>query len=245
VQADQWVRRAESILWEDYQTGRWEKGLQGVRSIQAQLSEPDGRLALLEGVFEEMIGSYEDAIERYEQALDSGATLSTAQVSPVSNRLCTLLIRKALSRYEEGDYEACLESLRRADRAVPGRRDIAFDLGCVYLRLRNPNGALQAFSRYMELEKEPTPRRVLTGDAIVLLQRQLSRSPVVRYDGQDIAVDLIFERPVSLGNLLAGESGSGPAGNREELLDSVMLAPYLELAVGKEGDESSVLAVWD
>jgi tetratricopeptide (TPR) repeat protein len=190
---------------------------------------------LMEGVFEEMIGSYEDAIHRYERALGEGATLPETKVSPVSRRLCGLLIRKALGEYEEGAYESCLDSLRRAEKAVPGRADVAFNLGCVHLRLRNPNGALQAFSRYMELEPDESPRKELTGDAILLLQRQVARSPVVRYDGEGIAVDLVFERPISLGNLLAAANQAGLDRKREEILDNVVLAPYLESPLGVEG----------
>ena len=115
---------------------------------------------------------------------------------------------------------------------MPGRADVAFDLGCVYLRLKNPEGALQAFSRYLEIAREESPRKELTGNAILLLQRQLARSPVVRYDGEGIAVDLIFERPVSLGHLLSGEEyGEG----EEELMDSVVLAPYLDVPLGEQG----------
>ncbi len=229
TQADELVRRAEPILLEDYRTGRYERGLERIRSIQAQLPEPDGKLALLQGVFEEMTGRYEDAIDRYEEALQSVARAAGKQVSPVSQRLCVLLIRKSLDEYEEGNYEASLESLRRAEQAVPGRSDVAFDLGCVYLRLKNPRAALQAFGRYMELEQSPSPRKEMTADAIGLLERQLARSPVVRYDGEGIAVDLIFERPVSLGNLIASAREEKPARGREDLLDSVVLAPYLEL----------------
>jgi tetratricopeptide (TPR) repeat protein len=234
TQANQLVRRAEPMLWDDYRTGHYERGLERIRSMQAQLPEPDGRLSLLEGILEEMMGSYESAIHRYEQALDSGTTLPPEGVPPVRQRLCALLIRKALRAYEEGAYEACLESLRRAEGVVPGRADVAFDLGCAYLRLKNPQGALQAFSRYLEIVEDATPRRQLTSRAILLLQRQLARSPVVRYDGQGIAVDLIFERPVSLGRLLSEEE---QAKGDDELLDSVVLAPYLDVSVGEAGHE--------
>ena len=234
AQAAQLVHRAESVLLEDYRTGHYERGLERIRSVQAELPEPDGRLSLLQGVFEEMMGSYENAIRRYERALHSGTTLPQERGSPVRQRLCALLIRQALSEYEEGNYEACFESLRRAERVVPGRADVAFDLGCAYLRLKNPQGALQSFSRYLEIAREESPRTQLTGSAILLLQRQLARSPVVRYDGQDIAVDLIFERSVSLGHLLSGE-GHGEGG--DELLDSVVLAPYLDVPLGEEGLE--------
>jgi len=122
--------------------------------------------------------------------------------------------------------------LRRAERIVPGRADVAFDLGCAYLRLKNPEGALQAFSRYLEIAGEASPRKELTGSAVLLLQRQLARSPVVRYDGEGIAVDLIFEKSVSLGHLLSGEEdGEG----EEELMDNVVLAPYLDVSLGEEG----------
>jgi tetratricopeptide (TPR) repeat protein len=237
TQAAQLARKAESVLLDDYRTGHYERGLERIRSIQVQLSEPDGRLSLLQGVFEEMMGSYEKAIHRYERALHSEMTLSPERISPVRQRLCALLIRQALSEYEEGDYEACLESLRRAERVVPGRADVAFDLGCAYLRLKNPEGALPAFSRYLEIAREESPRKQLTGSAILLLQRQLARSPVVRYDGEGIAVDLIFERPVSLGHLLSGEEyGEGD----EKLMDSVVLAPYLDVRLGEEGLEDAL-----
>jgi hypothetical protein len=88
---------------------------------------------------------------------------------------------------------------------------------------------LQAFSRYLEIAPEASPRKQLTGSAILMLQRQLARSPVVRYDGEGIAVDLIFERPVSLGHLLSGEEYGD-----EELMDSVVLAPYMDVALGEE-----------
>jgi tetratricopeptide (TPR) repeat protein len=234
TQAAQLARDAESVLMDDYRTGHYERGLERIRSLQAQLSEPDRRLSLLEGVFEEMMGSYENAILRYEGALHSGTTLPPEQVSPVRQRLGALLIRKALGEYEEGDYEACLESLTRAEHVVPGRADVAFDLGCTYLRLRNPEGALQAFSRYLEIAGEESPRKKLTGSAILLLQRQLARTPAVRYDGEGIAVDLIFERPVSLGDLLSMEEH----GARDDaLMDSVVLAPYLDVRLGEEGFE--------
>lgn len=235
TQAEQLVRRVEPILLDDYRTGQYEKGLERIRTLQAQLTEPDERLVLLEGVFEEMIGRYEDAIRRYEQALQSGARVPEKEISPVSQRLCVLLIRKSLDEYDEANYEACLESLRKAEQAVPGRSDVAFNMGCVQLRLKNPRAALQAFGRYMELEQSASPRKELTGNAIELLERQLARSPVVRYDGQGIAVDLIFERPISLGNLIAGEREESLAAGRDELLDSVVLAPYLEMP--SEGEE--------
>lgn len=235
TQAAQLARKAESVLLDDYRTGQYERGLERIYSVQAQLSEPDRRLSLLQGVFEEMMGSYENAIERYERALHSGTTLPPEEVSPVRQRLCVLVIRQALSEYEAGNYEACLESLRRADRVVPGRADVAFGLGCVYLRLKNPERALGAFSRYLEIAaQEESPRKQLTGSAILLLQRQLDRSPVVRYDGEGIAVDLIFERPVSLGRLLSGEEYGD-----EELMDSVVLAPYLDIPLGEEGLEDA------
>ena len=216
-----------------------------MRGVQAQLLVPDERLMLMEGIFEEMIGSYEEAIHRYERALGEGATLPETQVSPVSQRLCGLLIRKALDEYGEGAYEACLDSLRRAEKAVPGRADVAFNIGCVHLRLRNPNGALQAFSRYMELEPNDSPRKDLTGNAILVLQRQVARSPVVRYDEDGIAVDLVFERPISLGHLLAAEDEAGRDRTREEILDKVVLAPYLETQVGGKGTASAPAFAWD
>ena len=86
---------------------------------------------------------------------------------------------------------------------------------------------------------EASPRTKLTDNAIVLLQRQLARSPVARYDGEAFAVDLIFERSASLGHLLAGEGQAGVDREREELLDSVVLAPYLELPLGEEGTGTS------
>jgi tetratricopeptide (TPR) repeat protein len=228
-QAKRLARKAESVLLDDYRTGHFERGLERIRGLQAQLPEPDRRLSLLQGVFEEMVGSYQNAIHRYEQVLRRPGTVPSGEASPVRHRLCTLLIRQALDEYNEGEYDACLESLLRADRTVPGRADVAFNLGCVYLRLKNPDGALQAFSRYLEIALEDSPRKQLTGNAILLLQRQLARSPVVRYDGQGIAVDLIFERPVSLGHLLSeGEKGEGS----DALLDSVVLAPYLEAPLG-------------
>jgi tetratricopeptide (TPR) repeat protein len=231
TQAARLARQAESVLLEDHRTGHYERGLERIRSIQAQLSEPDRRLSLLEGVFEEMMGSYENAIQRYEGALHSGTTLPPERDSPLRQRLGALLIRQALSEYEKGDYEACLESLRRAERVVPGRADVAFDLGCAYLRVSNPEGALQAFSRYLEIAREESPRKQLTSSAILLLQRQLDRSPVVRHDGEGIAVDLIFERPVSLGHVLSGEEhGEGD----KELMDSVVLAPYLDVPLGEQ-----------
>jgi len=234
TQAAQLARRAESVLLDDYRTGHYERGVERIRSIQAQLPEPDRRLSFLQGVFEEMMGSYENAVHRYEQALHSETTLPPERISPVRQRLCSLLVRQALSEYEEGDYEACLETLRRAERAAPGRADVAFDLGCAYLRLKNPEGALQAFSRYVEIARQESPRKQLTGSAILLLQRQLARSPVVRYDGEGIAVDLIFERPVSLGHLLSGEE-YGEGG--EDLMDGVVLAPYLDVRLGEEGGQ--------
>jgi tetratricopeptide (TPR) repeat protein len=245
TEADQFISRAEAVLRDDYRTGQYEKGLERVRGVQAQLLIPDARLILLEGIFEEMIGSYEAAIRRYERALGEVATLPETEVSPVNQRLCGLLIRKALGEYDEGAYEACLDSLRRAEKAVPGRADVAFNLGCVYLRLRNPNGALQAFSRYMELEPDESPRKELTGNAIHLLQRQVARSPVVRYDGEGIAVDLVFERPVSLGHLLAAENQAGLDRKREQILDKVVLAPYLETPLGEEGADNAPAFAWD
>ncbi len=228
-QADQLVQRAESVLWDDYRAGRYERGLDRIRTIQARLPEPDQRMSLLQGVFEEMMGSDENAINRYEGALRSGTMLPGEEGSAVPQRLGALLIRKALGEYEQGAYEACLESLRRAERAVPGRADVAFNLGCAYLRLKNPRGALQAFSRYLDVAPEESPRKQLTKNAVLLLQRQLARSPVVRYDAEGIAVDLIFERPVSLGHLLSGEEQGALD---EELLDSVVLAPYLDVSLG-------------
>ena len=234
TQAAHLASRAEPVLLDDYRAGNYERGLERIRTLQAQLPEPDRRLSLLQGVFEEMMGGYENAIHRYEQALHSGTTLPPERISPVRQRLCALLIRKALDEYEDGNYEACLESLRRAEGVVPGRADVAFDLGCAYLRLKNPEGALEAFSRYFEMAGGASPRKELTGNAILLLQRQLARSPVVRYDGEGIAVDLIFERSVSLGHLLSGEAyGEG----EEELMDSVVLAPYLDVPLREQGLE--------
>ena len=234
AEAEEWAHRAEPVLWDDYRSGHFERGLDRVRSVQAHLPEPDGRLSLLQGVFEEMVGRYEAAIKGYEQALASGSSLPSEQASLVRRRLCALWIRKALHAYEAGDYEACAGSLKRADRVLPGRADVAFDLGCVYLRLKSPQEALQSFSRYLGLVQEESPRRHLTSNAVALLERQLARSPVVRYDGQDIAVDLIFERSASLGHLL---SRGGRTGSGEELLDSVVLAPYLDVRLQGEGPE--------
>ncbi len=232
ARAEEWVSRAEPVLWNDYRSGHYEKGLEKLRSVRAHLQEPDGRLSLLQGVFEEMAGRYENAVKGYEQALASEDSLPSEQASLVRHRLCALWVRKGLRQYESGDYEACAGSLRRADQILPGRPDVAFDLGCVCLRLKKPKEALQAFSRYLGLVKEESPRKRLTSDAVVLLERQLARSPVVRYDGQDIAVDLIFERSASLGHLLSGE---GQAGSGEGLLDSVVLAPYLDVRLQGEG----------
>jgi tetratricopeptide (TPR) repeat protein len=231
AETGQVLRRVESALQDDYRNGNYERGLARIRGLQARLSEPDLRLRLLEGVFEEMAGRYDEAILRYEGALHAETVLPFDPDTPLSKRLGVLLIRKALDAYNEGNYETCLEALRRAERVVPGRADVAFDLGCVYLRLRKPQRALQAFSRYLELVQEESPRRKLTSRAIPLLQGRLARSPVVQYDGSGIAVDLIFERPVSLGDLFV-EEGEQRAGQGEELLDSVVLAPYLDIPAG-------------
>ena len=235
TQTDHLIQRSQKVLWEDYRTGQYEKGLERIRGLQAQLPESDARLVLFQGVFEEMAGSYQDALYRYERVLGSAAMLPEERASPVRERLCALLIRKALAEYEEGNYEACLESLRRAERLVPGRPDVAFDLGCVYLRLNNPNAALQAFSRYLDLVQEESPRKELTGSALLLLERQMARSPLVRYEGQDIAVDLIFQRSVSLGRLISGQGRDDGDGGRGDLLDRLVLAPYLEMPLGEEG----------
>jgi hypothetical protein len=91
----------------------------------------------------------------------------------------------------------------------------------------------------MELEPNESPRKELTGNAILLLQRQVARSPVVRYDADGIAVDLVFERPISLGHLLAAEDEAGRDRTREEILDKVVLAPYLETQLDGEGSVSA------
>ncbi len=234
AQGGQLLRSMEPVLWDDYRTGNYERGLETIRSLRSGLGEPGGRLSLLEGVFEEMMGQDENAIHRYEAGLHSGTAIPGERIPPVTHRLCALLIRKALNEYEAGDYEACIESLKRAESVVPGRADVAFDLGCAYLRLKNPQEALKAFSRYLEIVLEESPRKQLTSSAVLLLQRQLARAPVVRYDGKDIAVDLIFERPGSLGHLLAqAREGDG----EEELLDSVVLAPYLDVPAEGEAIE--------
>jgi tetratricopeptide (TPR) repeat protein len=235
TQLEQMIERAEQMVWEDYQKGRYEKGMERILGVETQLPEPTGKLSLMHAMFEERAGRYEEAIFRYEQALRSGERLSQVHPSYVRDHLCVLLIRKALSEYEEGNYETCFTSLMRAERLVPGRKDIAFNLGCVYLRLRNPHGALRAFSRYIELTQDESPRKELTREAVVLLQRQLARSQVVRYDDEGVSVDLIFERPVSLGHLLSVETEEGTGGQRQELLDSVLLAPYLERPLHEEG----------
>ena len=54
-----------------------------------------------------------------------------------------------------------------------------------------------------------------------------------------IAVDLVFERPISLGHLLAAEDEAGRDRTREEILDKVVLAPYLETQLDGEGSVSA------
>ena len=225
---------SRSALRDYYRRGLYEEGLEWIRKMEQSDLDKEGDVLVMEGIFEEMAGRYSEAIQRYDRALLSRASLSREQDDLVNRRLCILLIREALEAYGQRDYARCLDSLKRAEALQPGRRDVAFNLGCVYLRLRDPNGALQAFSRYLALSGDDTARRELTQKAVVLLKRQIAHSPAVRYEEDGVAMDLVFERTQSVGQLLTTGQGVQVGRDERDLLDKVLLAPYLERPVGEE-----------
>ncbi len=220
----EWARS----LREDYRRGTFERGMARVRRIRSLVPGGEGTLAVLQGVFAEKIGEEREAMELYGKELDSPGGLSASEQSYVKKRLAVLSVREALRAYTDLRYEVSLRLLERAERLDPGRRDVAFDLGCVYLRLKRPREALRWFETYLEAAPGKAPRALRTRQAVALLRRRLGKAPVVRYGGEGIAVDLIFESPATLGRILAGGNGEGASGTTQRLLDEVLLAPYLE-----------------
>jgi tetratricopeptide (TPR) repeat protein len=219
------TEQVRSKLTELYRQGLYEEGLDLVKRVQ-QVA-PREEFAMMEGVFEEMLGHSDEAIALYERVLPAAQQLPIDLTDSARNQLCDLLVRKAIGEYDEDHLRESLELLGQAERISPYRRDIAFNVGCVYLKGREPSQALEAFTRFLSLSAEDSPRKTLTARAVAALKRQVSRSSTVRYDKRGVKVDLVFEKPGSLGQLLSGEK-PGASPSAQGFLDQVLLAPYLE-----------------
>ena len=220
------VEMSKSRLEAFYENGLYEEGLDLLRKMRAL--EPSGELAVMQGVFEEMLGKNDEAIEQYEIALLGRESIPQGLSQSAKTNLSNLLIRKAIHKYEQNQFRESLTLLKQAEKITPYRRDIAFNLGCIFLRQREPYKALDAFTRYIALTPEDSPRKKLTSKAVSILKKQIARSPAVRYDNWGVKVDLVFEKPYSLGQLLSSNPADEAKAREKELLDGVFLAPYLE-----------------
>ena len=231
-----WLQKGGDRLQDLYFKGLYEEGLRTIAKLEAAGSPED--YALLKAVFQEKLGQEEEAIGQYKLALQSGDTGSASWISPARNHLCDLMVRNAIRAYDLGQFGRALSLLQEAERLSPQRKDVAFNLGCIYFQEKDPHKALDAFSRYIELTPEESPRKILTQRAMNTLRKQIASAPSVRYDKKGVAVDLVFEQALTLGDLLTSESGE-MSGKPEArlLMDDVLLAPYMEKSLERDGGE--------
>ncbi len=240
TEKEYYLKDSNEIIMDFYNKGLYEKGIEQIQKLQAMdLSKSQSKLASMQGVFEEKLGRDDEAISQYEYALNKKDTILFKDDEVLNNRFCVVLIRKALDEYNVKNFEKSLELLKKASRSGSGRKDIPFNLGCVYLQLKDLHNAHKAFSTFLELAEEDSPRKDLTRKAIVYLKRQLTRAPVVRYDSDGVALNLVFEKPLSLGQLLTNNDETNKFGKEQkDLLDEIFLAPYIERTMAKKDDKT-------
>jgi tetratricopeptide (TPR) repeat protein len=236
-----WMQRGKTRLEELYRKGLYEQGLQHLERMDSVGT--GGEFNLLKAVLQERLGQDEQALNSYAQALRSGLPQDSGWGGAAQSQFCDLLVRKAIQAYEQGNHEDGLELLKKAETMDPERRDVAFNLGCFYLREKEPEKALDSFARYLDLTPADSARKVLTQKAVEIQRKQIASSGSVRQEQKGYAVDLVFEKPLSLGELLSpGGGGMNSSSEQKEFLDRVLLAPYWENRLEKERSDPAPLS---
>jgi tetratricopeptide (TPR) repeat protein len=68
---------------------------------------------------------------------------------------------RALERYRHGDYAGAAQQLNAALELDPNSRDLVYNLGLVYEKLGDLDGAITQFERLLEIEKHPGERELV------------------------------------------------------------------------------------
>jgi len=229
-----WRQRNLDRLAELYRQGLYEEGLRTISELET--AGPPQTYALLKAAFQEKMGREDDAMKQYRIAIQSSAAPQAVPWAPTAqDHLCDLIVHHALRAYEQGQYGRALSLLQEAQGLAPGRKDVAFNLGCIYFREKNAHKALDAFSRYLALAQGDSPRKILTERAMESLRKQISAAPSVRYDQNGVAMDLVFEHPLTLGELLVPDNvRTTEESEARALVDGVLLVPYVEQDLEKQ-----------
>jgi len=238
-----WLQRGLDTLQSLRHQGLYEEGLRTITLLEAAGSKED--FALMKAFFHEKLGQGEEAMVQYRLALRPGGPGIAAHPSPAHDRLCDLLVHYAIQAYDQGQQDRARLLLQEAEALSPQRRDVAFNLGCIHLREKELQKALDAFSRYVSLTPGDSPRKILTERALETLGGQIAASAGIRYGDQGATVDLVFEQPATLGGLL--DSGNGAIQGRSDrrvLLDDTVLAPYMEQPMGEDEAKEAVPLPW-
>jgi tetratricopeptide (TPR) repeat protein len=222
-----WRQRALDRLADFYRKGLYEEGLNTIAAMQTAGSP--GEYTLLKAVFQEKLGREQEAMGQYRLALQAGDAEGVSWAPGARDHLLDLMVHHAIQAYEQGQYGRALSLLQEARNLDPQRKDVAFNLGCIYFQEKNAQKALDAFSAYIALAEEDSPRKILTERAMDSLRKQIAATPGVRYDQEGVAVDLVFEQPLSLGALLVPDNvAATEKPEARALMDSVLLVPYME-----------------
>lgn len=210
-----------------YQKGLYEEGLSQIEKMEILKGDPSGDLSFLKAVFLEGLGNRSDAIVHYEEALRMNGQIPGFLKVPLETRLAQVLVEGALERYREGAYLDCLHWLDRAQNLAPNRTDVAFNQGCTYLRMQQPQKALESLSRFLNLDQD-SPRSESTRKAVDVLKGQIVKESSIVFDPDGFSVNLVAEIPLSMGRLLASDRLFNRIPLDQETLDLVLLAPFAE-----------------
>ncbi len=131
------------------------------------------------------------------------------------------LVRQGTEAYQKGDYDGALRAFEEASRELPGRAELQYDLGDVYMKLGRPDDAKRAFEAALSGADDKLKARDYfnLGNALAGLQQKQDAAAAYR---QALKVDPHFEparhnlelllRKPPDENPSPGDGGQGDAG---------------------------------
>jgi tetratricopeptide (TPR) repeat protein len=131
------------------------------------------------------------------------------------------LVRQGTEAYQKGDYDGALRAFEEASRQLPGRAELQYNLGDVYMKLGRPDDAKRAFEAALSGADDALKARDYfnLGNALASLQQKQDAAAAYRqalkadphFEPARHNLELLLRKPPEE-NPSPGDGGRGDAG---------------------------------